>query len=112
MNKISEIRKKILNIGIVSLDEDDFNQLQAEWVKRAKIEGYSADKYVDFNLVWLAFVDILTNRHSHSNFSFESIKNSLGVSDAICLKVAEKACEEYLISNVGNDEYCKGSISK
>ncbi|PKG37330.1 hypothetical protein [Psychromonas sp. Urea-02u-13] len=112
MNKISEIRNKMLSSGIVSLDEDDFNQLQAEWVKRAQIEDYSADKYVDFDLVWLAFGDILTNRHTHSNFSFESIKNSLGISSAICSKIVKKACEECLISSVGNDEYCKGHTSK
>ena len=41
MNKISEIRKKVLENGYVTIGVDDFNQLQAEWIQRAGIEVVS-----------------------------------------------------------------------
>lgn len=39
MNKISQIRKDIQLTGEASLDINDYNQLQMEWITRAKIEG-------------------------------------------------------------------------
>lgn len=38
MNKISQMRQAIKDNGTVTLNTDDFNQLQAEWIKRAGIE--------------------------------------------------------------------------
>lgn len=35
---ISQLRKKIKENGSATLNEDDFNQLQIEWVKRVGIE--------------------------------------------------------------------------
>lgn len=39
MNMISQIRKKLLQDGSVTISIDDFNELQAEWITRAMPEG-------------------------------------------------------------------------
>lgn len=38
MNMISQLRRRVSEDGAASLNIDEFNQLQAEWITRAKIE--------------------------------------------------------------------------
>lgn len=41
MSMISQLRKQVTEKGIAILNIDDFNQLQAEWVKRISFDGAS-----------------------------------------------------------------------
>ena len=40
MNMISQIRQEINRCGQYRIDTDDYNQLQGEWITRAKMEGW------------------------------------------------------------------------
>lgn len=96
MNMISQLRQRIARTGTATITTEEFNQLQAEWITRTKMEKdeltaspveHGVMPYAQYSNEQLQFIansgSILLCAYlkEHSKFDAESIKRHLAIAN-------------------------------
>lgn len=90
MNVISQLRQEVQRSGVTTIDIDRFNQLQAEWITRAKIDP------------WISVKDRLPGKKCLATY-----KNRLGNRRIIIAEYIRQYEVESNGEDDSYDEYCE-----